>query len=247
MRRAFVSAAFLALLLLVCCQPKPVLPVVTSVVADAKSAFVIMADLPLYGMEQGTIVAQGTLQIGEKLALLGQPTKAFQAGEERDFVPVRRDSGKEGWVRADLVISKSILAVVTTDMAAIYEAPYSTAATTSTIPRLSVVAISAETAGLTFLRVTGFDAAAKILLRNVYLRNEGISSNPDDVQGAILLQLAAVSNGVTQQRAFLASAIKDHPGSLFIPELNAALAALKAPHSSPPAPPPAAPEPAAPQ
>lgn len=254
MRRALVPAALLALLSLLSCQPKPSLPVVTSVVADAKSAFVIMADLPLYTMDQDALVARGTLPIGEKLALLGPPTRAFQAGKERDFVPVRRDSGKEGWVRADLVISKSILAVVITDTAAIYEAPYNTAATTSTIPRLSIVAISSETAGLTFIKVTGFDQTAKILLRNVYLRNEGVSSNPDDVQTAILLQLAAASNSPTQQHAFLTSAIKDHPGSLFMPELNAALAALTAPHPAPPpetppaeTPPPAAPQPAAPQ
>ena len=267
MRRALVPAALLALLPLLCCQPKHALPIATSVVADAKSAFVIMADLPLYGLEQGTLAVRGTLQIGEKLTLLGQPTKAFQAGKERDFVPVRRESGKEGWVRADLVISKSILAVVTTDTAAIYEAPHNTAATASTIPRLSIVAISSETAGLTFIRVTGFDTAAKILLRNIYLRNEGVSSNPDDVQAAILLQLASASASLTQQRAFLTSAIKDHPGSLFIPELNTALAALTAPRPAPaaePAPteptpgppaapspaqtsPPAAPQPAAPQ
>ncbi|MGD0724112.1 MAG: SH3 domain-containing protein [Spirochaetia bacterium] len=234
MRRALVPAALLALLPLLCCQPKPALTVPPSVVADAKSAFVIMADLPLFSMEQGALTPRGTLPIGEKLAILGQATRAFQAGKERDFVPVRRDSGSEGWVRADLVISKAILAVVTTDTAAIYEAPHNTAATTSTIPRLSIVAIASETGGMTFIKVTGFDAAAKILLRNVYLRNEGVSSNPDDVQSAILLQLAAASKNLTQQRAFLTSAIKDHPGSLFIPELNAALAALTAPRPAPP-------------
>lgn len=234
MRRALVPAALLALLPLLCCQPKPARPVPQSVVADAKSAFVIVADLPLFGMDQGALVPRGTLPIGEKLALLGQATKAFQAGKEHDFVPVRRDSGSEGWVRADLVISKSILAVVTTDTAAIYDAPNNTAATTSTIPRLSIVAIASETGGMTFIKVTGFDPVAKILLRNVYLRNEGVSSNPDDVQAAILLRLAAASKNLTQQNAFLTSAIKDHPGSLFIPELNAALAALTAPKPAPP-------------
>jgi uncharacterized protein YgiM (DUF1202 family) len=185
-------------------------------------------------MEQGVPIPQGTLPIGEKLTLLGQAAKAVQAGKERNFVQIRRDSGNEGWVRADLVISKSILAVVTIDTAAIYQAPNNTAATTSTIPRMSIVAIASDTGGMTFIRVTGFDAAAKILLRNVYLRNEGVSSNPDDVQAAILLQLATASKNLTQQHAFLTSAIKDHPGSLFLPELNAALAALTAPRPAAP-------------
>lgn len=233
MRRALLPAALLALLPLLCCQPKPERPVPQSVVADAKSAFVIMADLPLYSLERGALVLRATLPIGEKLAVLGQATKAFQAGKERDFVPVRRDSGTEGWVRADLVISKSILAVVTTDTATIYESPNNTASTTTTIPRLSIVAIASETGGMTFIKVTGFDAAAKILLRNVYLRNEGVSSHPDDVQAAILLQLAAASKNAAQQHAFLTTAIKDHPGSLFMPELTAALAALTAPRPAP--------------
>ena len=136
MRRALVPAALLALLPLLCCQPKPALPVPPSAVADAKSAFVIMADLPLYSMEQGALTPQGHSAHRGKARDPRAGHKAFQAGKERDFVPVERDSGSEGWVRADLVISKAILAVVTTDTAAIYEAPHNTAATTSTIPRI---------------------------------------------------------------------------------------------------------------
>jgi len=250
MRCALLPAVLLALLPLLCCQPKPAPSILPSIVADARSAFVIVADLPLFDMEKGSLVARGTLPIGEKLALLGQATRAFQAGKERDFVPVRRDSGAEGWVRADLVISKCILGVVTTEAAAIYDSPHNTAATTSIIPRLSIVAVSSDTGGMTFIRVTGFDPVARILLRNIYLRSEVVSSNPHDVQAAILLQLAAASTSPSQQRAFLTSAIKDNPESIFLPDLKGALAELDAPRPAPTppeqSPPSVSPEPAVP-
>jgi hypothetical protein len=235
MSRALAPVMLLAFLLLSFCQQKPTSQIPQSVVADAKSAFVITADLPLYALDQGALTPKGSIPIGEKLALLGQTAKAVQSGKERDFVQIRRDSGSEGWVRADFVVSNSILAVVTTDSAVIYTMPNNTAATASTIPRMMIVAIHADTGGMIFISVTGFDAAAKMLLKNVYLRNEGVSSNPDDVQAAILLQLAAGSKNLKQQQAFLTTAIKDHPGSLFMPELNAALGALSAPRTVPPA------------
>ena len=150
----------------------------------------------------------------------------------------KRESGGAGWVRADFVVSRAILAVVTNDNAVIYSVPNNTAATTENIALMTIVAIHADTGGMRFIRVTCYDEASKTLLRGVYLRNEGVSSNPDDVQAAILLKLAARSKSVRQQKAFLTTAIKDHPGSLFMPQLTEALAALNAP------PPPPAPTPA---
>ena len=108
---------------------------------------------------------------------------------------------------------------------------------------MTIVAIHADTGGMTFIRVTGYDPAAKVLLKGVYLRNEGVSSKPADVQAAILLQLAAGSKNRRQQQAFLTSAIKDNTDSVFLPELNAAFAALTG--TSPPTPAPKATEPAA--
>lgn len=226
MRRAPVPVALLVLFVLLSCQQKPARLVPQSVVADARSAFVILGDLPLWTLAQGALTLKESIPIGEKLSLPGQTAKAVQAGRERDFVQVRRESGSEGWVRADYVVSRAILAVVTIEGAAIYALPNNTAATTAGIPRTTIVAIHADTGGMTFIRVTGYDPAAKVLLKGVYLRNEGVSSRPADVQAAILLQLATASKNRRQQEAFLTSAITDNPDSIFMPELNAALAAL---------------------
>jgi hypothetical protein len=226
MRRAPVAVALLVLLVLLSCRQKAADLVPQSVVADARSAFVILGDLPLWTLAQGTLTLKENIPIGEKLSLQGQAAKAVQAGKERDFVQVRRESGSEGWVRADYVVSRAILAVVATESAVIYSVPNNTAATTAGIPRMTIVTIHADTGGMTFIRVTGYDPAARVLLKGVYLRNEGVSSRPADVQAAILLQLASGSKNRKQQQAFLTSAIKDNPDSIFMPELNAALAAL---------------------
>jgi len=249
MRRASPVAAFFMLFALLSCEQKPARTVPAATVADSKSALVIVGDQPLWTLTQGTMTLKETIPIGERLVLTGPAQKVTQAGKERDFLNVRRDSGSEGWVRADFVVSRSILAVIATDNAVIYSAPSNTAATTESIPRMTIVAIHSDTAGMSFIRVSCFDPAAKVLRRNVYLRNEGVSARPFDVQSAILLQLAAGSKNVKQQKAFLSSAIQDYPDSVFAPELQSALDALTspAPAAAPaPAPvivPPPAPEP----
>jgi hypothetical protein len=238
MKGATVPVALFVLLAFLSCRQEPVRKIPDSVVADARGAFVIMDGLPLYALSGESLTSRETIPVGEKLSLLGQSTRYTVAGKERDYVQVKRESGSTGWVRADFVVTKAILAVVTGDNAVIYSVPHNTAATTETIASMTIVAIHADTGGMRFIKVTCYDETAKTLMRGVYLRNEGVSSNPDDVQGAILLKLAAESKNARQQKAFLTTAIKDHPGSLFIPQLTAALAALTAPPVQPaPAPP----------
>ncbi|HVO39107.1 MAG TPA: hypothetical protein VMV03_08775 [Spirochaetia bacterium] len=224
-------------LLLLSCQKKPAPPALQAAVADDHSAFAVIDDLPFWLLSGDTPVQKGTVQIGEKLTLLGQSRRVMLAGREREVVPVRRDSGAEGWVRSDLVVSRSILAVVTSDGAVIYSVPRNTAATTAIIPRMTVLVIHADSAGMPFIRITGYDPGTQDLYRGVWLRNEGVSARPDDVQTAILLKLAAVSTSARQKEAFLTSALKDYPGSLFLPQVQAALDAMHAPPAPPPQPP----------
>ncbi len=238
MRHARALVALLPLLTALSCEQRHASPVPEAVVADARSAFVIIADLPLFALTSGTLTLKETIPIGEKLALLGQTEKIVQSGKEREFLKVRRASGNDGWVRSDFLVSRSILGVATDDVV-IYSMPNNTAATTALIPRLTVLAIHSDTGGMSFIRVTGFDPAAKMLLKDVYLRNEGVSSKEEDVQPAILLKLAAASRNQKQRLAFLSSAIKDFPGSIFLPDLKDALDALTSP-APPPAPAPAA-------
>jgi hypothetical protein len=251
MRHGLQAAALCTALILLSCRPQQEHVGPQAVVADAKSAIAIMADLPLWNLAGGTLSAsKETILIGEKLSLTGPAQKVTQSGKDRDYLAVKRESGSEGWVRADFVVSKSILAVIGSDDAVIYSAPANTAATTDSIPRLTIVAISSDTGGMTFIKVTCYNVSSKVLLREVYLRNEGVSAKPSDVQSAILLQLAAASKSQKQQKAFLTSALKDYPDSEFNADLQGALDAVNAPPAPTPAPspdptaPPPAPAPA---
>jgi hypothetical protein len=235
-RALFFASAIASAFLLLSCQKSPPPAAPTAAIADSKSCFSIVPDLSLWGFSGTALTQKGTVQIGEKLALLGQTRKATLNGKERDFLSVRRDTGTEGWVRADSVVSNAILAVTTSEVV-IYSVPRNTAATTATIARMTVLAIHSDSGGMPFIHVSVFNAQQKPSVSEVWLRNEGVSARPDDVQAAILLQLAAASKSSKQQEAFLSSGIKDYPQSLFLPQLQQAFEALHAPPQAPQGPP----------
>jgi hypothetical protein len=233
-RRAlpFLPAA-VALLALFSCQrgsPGPTGP--QPEVADARSAFAIVADLPLWDLADGKPTWKGSLTLGQKVALTGKSDQAVQSGRQRELLQVRLSSGQEGWVRSEYVVASSILGVTVGDGALIYSEPANTAATADAVARMTVLAIHADSAVLPFIRVSFYDPGSRTLFAGVYLRNEGVSTRKDDVQGAILYLLAASSKNDIQKEAFLSSAIKDHPGSAFLPQIQAALAAVAAPGPS---------------
>ena len=233
MRRALLFASVItSALLLLSCQKNQAPQLPTAAIADSKSCFSLAPDLGLWDISGASPTQKGAVQIGEKLSLLGQARHVMLGGKDREFLLIRQDTGAEGWVRADYVVSNAILAVTTTD-AVVYSAPRNTAATTASIPRMTTVAIHSDSGGMPFIRISYSDPGQKGLLSAVYLRNEGVSARPDDVQAAILLQLAADSKSPRQQEAFLTSGIKDYPASLFLPQLQDALDALHGPPTQP--------------
>lgn len=228
MRRAvFLASAIASALLLLSCQKNQSTTLPPATIADSKSCFAL-TDLTFWELSGTSLTQKGSVQVGEKLALLGQARHVTMSGKERDLLRVRRDTGAEGWVRGDYVISNAILAVTTAD-AVIYSVPRNTAATTDSVPRMTVLAIHSDSGGMPFIHVSFYDPQQSSVRGDIYLRNEGVSARPDDVQAAILLQLAAESNNQRQREAFLTSGIKDYPGSLFLPQLQDALNALRSP------------------
>jgi hypothetical protein len=199
-------------------------------VADDKSGFVILGALPLWDITEGQLKWKDNLQIGEKLSLTGSSQKASQSGKERDFLQVRRDSGKEGWARADYVIPRSMLAVITAEEAILYTQPKNTSPTGKSLPRMTILAIHRDSAAEAFLRISAVDAE-QVLQKELFIRNEGLSTSAADVQSAVLFQLAAQAKNAKQKEALLRSAVTDHPGSAFIAQVEEALAALAAPSS----------------
>jgi hypothetical protein len=208
----------------------PAAPAAKALVADAKSGFVIRSGEGLWAIMDGAATWSAGLILGEKLGLTGATQKATPSGgQQRDYVEVKRDSGATGWARQDYVISSCTLSVVSAEDAIVYTEPKNTAATGTMIPRLTVVAAHAEGGADSFVKVTWFNPQTLVLSKGVFVRADALSQKPDDVQSIILLQLAQASTNGTQKQAFLESAKKDYPGSVFITLIEDALAGLTAP------------------
>jgi hypothetical protein len=229
MRHRAPLALLLALLALSSCHPSAPRVIAPDVVADEKSAFVIVDAISLYSLSGDALTFKESVPLGEKLSLQGKRTSVTQAGRKRDFLDVKRSSGSEGWARADQIASHVVLAVVTAGEAPLFARPADSAATGASLPRLTLLAIDIETAGTSFLKVTAYDTTAKMFLKDVYIKNEGTSSRFMDIEPAILLRLAASSRNATQRKAFLSSGIKDFPDSVFVEDLKAAASAQSAP------------------
>jgi hypothetical protein len=231
MKRFFRMFVLCALALAMSCQkpPAPASTVGDAERTDATSGFVVFSGLGLATITDGKVKYIDSLTLGEKVALTGQATTAGATGSERSFVEVKRESGKTGWARTDYIISSSLLGVVTTDGVVIYNEPKNAAATARTVPKLTILALALDSAGQAFIKVTLVDPSSQVLAKDVYLKNSGVSTRTDDVQSAILLQLAAASTKPAQKQAFLESAAKDYPGSVFITQIEDTLTALTAP------------------
>ena len=92
----FVSAIASAFLLFECQKTQPP-QAPTATIADTRSCLSIVPDLILWDASAAVPVQKGSVQIGEKLTLLGQTRRAEVNGKDRELVRVRQDTGTEGW------------------------------------------------------------------------------------------------------------------------------------------------------
>jgi hypothetical protein len=196
---------------------------------DKNVAYAILADTPLWDISADKkLTWKASLQLGEKVQLLGQTMQATQNDRAQDFVKVKRAKGDDGWAPLELVIPQSIPGVVVADRSVVYTDSANTAASGATLPRMSVVAvIGGKAAGQPFTKFTAWDAASRAYHKEQYLRSEDVSTSEADVQSAILLQLAAASKDPVQKEAFLKAAAKDYTGSVFAGVVADTLAAMQ--------------------
>ena len=202
-----------------------------ALIADAKSGCVIRAGLGIYDISAGESTWRDSLLLGEKLSLLGETTKAPLAGDnsQYNFVRVKRESGAVGWALADYVVSRCVLSVVKADDVIVYKEAQDSSATGTSLSSGAIVARHTESVTAPFVRITWYDSTSNTLSRGLYVRDQDISTRPDDVQGAVILLLANGEKDPAQRKALLQSAAKSYPGSLFIARIEDAIAAISAP------------------
>ena len=151
----------------------------------------------------------------------------YLTGTAYYFIAVRRDTGAEGWARAAEIVPGGSLAVVVAENANLYRGPRAIQVTGSVLSRGALVVYCPETESETdaFLRIKGFDPGDELpILADKYVRRESLSMNHCDIQSSILLQTALAlpvyrPQTAIRRDALLGSALRDHPDSVFIPDV----------------------------
>jgi hypothetical protein len=189
-------------------------------VSDDKSAFSIVDDLPLGRIVDGNLIPTARVQIGEKVALVGEEREALYEGRTIGLTHVQLSSGEDGWSRSLYIIPDAVLAVITDEQVPIYGAPMNGLTPKGTLSRMTVIAIARDSAASDFIRFSCFDTSTRAFHSGSYLKNRGLSSQIANVESAILYRLAQRSKDRAQKEAFLGSALKDFPDSAFAPILR---------------------------
>jgi len=202
-----------------------------SLASDSGTGFNILHNLGLYIEKDGSLVYKEALTLGEKLSIIGEQQKKtiVNSTAVREYFPVRRETGQEGWARSEYVIAGSTLGVTIQEEAMIYSQPKNEAATVNVLPKLCILALAPNSETGNFVMATTVEPENDLLKQNIYLRKEAVSTAADDVSCTILYTLALESKNAKQRETFLKSAQTDYPSSAFAPLVTRYLEALTLP------------------
>jgi hypothetical protein len=196
-----------------------------SLSGSAFSSVCIRDNVDLWDLSNGQLTRKGGVDVGERLALLGQKTRAVISQKARELVFVRSASGQEGWIRSDSIAPNSILAVVVVDSIIVYSQPRLSAPTDRTLPFMTLLAISRPTAASLFVSVSCWDEETGTSFSGAFIRNTGISSWIGNVESVILYRIASRTESKAKRTALLSSALADYPGSAFVEVIQEAIQA----------------------
>ncbi len=193
---------------------------------SANHGFVIRTGSGFYSInpKDGKDVAkyEEAVSLGEKVEIRngGQIRKAFYNNDELDFVEVRRDTGKTGYIINYQVARGGRLAVVLNDEVYVYKTPKNQDVTSFILDPKTVVVIYPESDQGGFIKFSTYDPKAKRYFNDQYIKSNLASIRDTDIQSSILLQLAQAETQPIRKEALLKSALSDYPDSIFYQEIN---------------------------
>jgi uncharacterized protein YgiM (DUF1202 family) len=170
------------------------------------TAFVLANGISLMSDHSGKLDWVETLNVGDKLTVLGA-TKTFGSGESaRLYDQVRDAVGKTGWVQDNLIAKGATLEAVKSDKALIYDAPQDIKVTSASLAKGAIVAIVPDkTATGAFVKFVAYDEARDRVYSNRYLNSSDLTQQPDDVQAAITLIVLKQTKSADARKAILTS------------------------------------------
>ena len=166
------------------------------------------------------------MDLGERVAT-GETRRMTYCltGNAYYFIAVRRDTGAEGWSWATEVAPGGNLAVAVAENANLYRGPRAIQVIGTALTRKAVVVYHPETETDGFVQIRGFDPGRGVnILAGKYVRRASLSMSNCDIQSSILLQTALAlpeyqPQAAARREALLGSALRDHPDSVFFPEV----------------------------
>lgn len=203
------------------------LPLVAApLTAGPNEAFVLLNNASVFkdkGM--GNLDWQETVTVGDKVTILGGVVKAKYNGAEREYYKVKLSTGKEGFIRSNLLGVGGTLGVVKADSSFVYSEPRDVKITDRTIGRAQLVVVLKDGATDSFIAVSGYDEGKDLPFTGVFVNRSDVSINDVDVNAIVLLTVAKAQKNATIRKNLLTVAATKYPTSLFIDLINAGLSA----------------------
>lgn len=181
------------------------------------SAFIIRGVAGFWSLKDGAMKWEENLSIGQELRISGQTVKGSYETRSYDILPVELEEGKSGYVIANQAAVDCSLGVVTSTLASVYKSPKDVAITETILPPLNIVGLRQVGENPDFYQFTGYGLGNQRLYTDMYLAAADVSTSPDDVNAAILLNAIKEKKKIEQKQKLVATLKKKYSTSAFAP------------------------------
>jgi hypothetical protein len=184
-------------------------------VAGGKAAYVIRTGAAFWSLADGKLKWEESLQLGTEISVTGPAVKASSEGKEYSVLPVKLDTGKDGYIIDSQIGEGDSLAVVTSDLATLYKQPKDTAIMSVILPKMNVVVVTNDSANPEFLKFAGIHSESYARYDQYYVLASDVSTAVDDVNTALLLDAARSMKKKEQRQKLVGTITSKYPASVF--------------------------------
>lgn len=191
--------------------------------AGQNEAFVLLNNASIFREKSmGNLEFAETATLGDKVVVQGGIVKAKFDGKERDYYKVKLPSGKEGFIRANVLGIGGTLGVVKADGVLTYSEPRDVKVTDRSLSRAQVAVVLKDGSTDQFIHVVGYEDA-KDLPFDLYVASSDVSINDVDLSAVILLTVAKSQKNPAVKKNLLTAAVNKYSTSQFMDLVQAQL------------------------
>ncbi len=190
------------------------------------AAYVIRPESSFWTIEGDELKWAESLQLGTEVMVTGPSRKANYDKNEYSVLPVKLDSGKDGFVIEQHLGTGESLGVVVTDLATLYKQPKDTAVMSTILPKMNVVVVTKDEANPDYYKFEGINSESYERFTTRYLLASDVSVSSEDVNTALLLNAARGMKGKEQRQKLASTITSKYPSSSFTSTVQEYLVAL---------------------